>query len=300
MPAPTPVGPLSEAPTASGGLSWAGSDCVHSELSAPLDASGWRRPSSKASMAASAAGRSTGTANDRAACPASPDTIGSSARPTAPALTRVARSSPCSSRRLRHGRALASATCRATATVCSASDRHRSSPATARDMSPSDTRSSRRASHGRSPGPWLSTSGSTGASSPSGLAISARLRSKAARPSSNSSSSSASVWPAAAVASPKRANSARAPVRRIRVDSIRVSSSTAPSGSITMRSGRLVEDGAGRRHHLEPREIGGQSGGLGCRPVEARDELSPRGVDLRRDLVRGRECTRQGGEQDVG
>ena len=57
---------------------------------------------------------------------------------------------------------------------------------------------------------------------------------------------------------------------------------------------------ARRRQHLEARQLGGQSGGLGRHPVEARDQLAPGGVDLRRDLVRRRECTLQQASRSSG
>ena len=196
--------PASEAPTALGGTLVGRIGCVHTELSAALDGTGWRRPSSKASMADSArevTGRQQSCRLPRQL--GHQRVLGAAHRP---ALTRVARSSPCSSRRRRHGRALASATWRATATVCSASDRHRSSPA------PAGTRLPRTRG-----APGAPATGATRAAAqhvgvdrreqPLGAGDLGRLRSKAARPSSNSPSSSASVRAAAAVASPRRANS---------------------------------------------------------------------------------------------
>ena len=220
-----PVWPASEAPPRRADAR--GQDRhVHTELSAALDGLGWRRPSSKASMADSAAGRSQG--RPVTVPPAPPiGHHGSSARPTA--RLDPGRAAAPAARRRRHGRALASATWRATATVCSASDRHRSGRPRPGHVSLGHEALQARQPRAQ-PGPAAQHVGVDRRAAPRGWRSrhGCGRRQHAPRP---------TVPPARRASgrlrlSPRPSGPTRqAPATSARVDSIRVSSSTAPSGS---------------------------------------------------------------------
>ena len=276
MPAPPPVGPPPRRPPP-GGRSWAGSDCAHTELSAAPRRPWLAQALQQGLDGGLAAGRSQG--RPVTVPPAPP-----ARTPTGPRRGPPPRLDP--GRPQQPLQLLASAPRKGVGLGHLAGHRHGLLGERPPPLQPGPRlghvslghEALQRASHGRNPGPRLSTSGSTGASSPSGLAISARLRSKAARPSSNSPSSSASVRAAAAVASPRRANSAGAGhVRQGRLDPGQLVDGS--QRVVTMRW-KSVDDDAGRRQHLRPgssaaSRAASASPGRGEGPARARRRRSP-------------------------